>query len=589
MVSERMVPGEPTVKKWFASQKVKWVAAAFLVGGGAIALVWAIRHYSPPQTQIGDRLIPSPALLSVSVSTEQKTWQQAQKLGTSESQNQLQTAIQQWRDRLTAATGYNYEKDIQPWVGKRVTLAFLPSAKPALEKTHPSQLAILPIADRNAFTDSWKSPQQLDKSKWSQRSYQGVTVWETQASSKNTYAAAVLQRRFVVVASKPKTLEKAIDAYQQNTSISDADGYQQAWKQLPKAIDTNDDSISLARLYVNVPEAAAWLAKTSVGSETLPNITQIPQNQGIVGSIALESEGVRLQTLSWRSPDEGADTSNNKKAYLVSNESPSILNRLSADAVLAISGNNLQRFWQTYSQRAKLNPLNPLNVEWLRQAIQSTVDLNLETDLLPWMDGEFAVSVLPTNQETKSPLPGGVGFLVRSSDRERAEQTLKHLDEVMADKYQYQVKDRKINGRSVVNWTSPMGSVTVTHGWLSKDILFFTVGAPIANKVISSPSQILPERDMFQKTFPQQRQPYNGNFFIDLERTLNSDRPLVPELPPQQKVWVEAIRAIGVTAAVQNESSTYYNIFLLLHRNDTASTSNKTSQTSDRQNNETGE
>jgi hypothetical protein len=63
---------------------------------------------------------------------------------------------------------------------------------------------------------------------------------------------------------------------------------------------------------------------------------------------------------------------------------------------------------------------------------------------------------------------------------------------------------------------------------------------------------------------------------------------LVPELPPEQKVWVEAIRAIGVTAAVQNEYSTHYNVFLLMHRNEMASASNKTSQTSDRQNHETG-
>mgnify|MGYP006420670241 CR=1 FL=1 len=579
MVSERMATDKATEKKWSTSQIRKWVAATFLVGGGAIALIWVIRHYSPPHTQVGDRLVPSSALLSVSVSTEKETWQQAQDLGTSESQNKLQTAIQRWRDRLATATGYSYEKDIQPWVGKRFTLAFLPSAKPALEKTQPSQLAILPIADRNAFTESWQSPQQLEKSKWSPRSYQGVTVWQTQGSSETTYAAAVLQRRFVVVANEPKTLEKAIDAYQQNSSIADADGYKKAWKKLPtsRPTDANASTVSLARLYVNVPEVAAWLAKTSVNSEALPNITQIPQNQGIVGSIDLESEGIRLHSLSWRSDNEGSSTSNNRKAYLVSNESPSILSRLSANAVLAISGNNLQRFWQTYSQRAQLNPLNPLNVEWLRQAIQSTVDLNLETDLLPWMDGEFAVSVLPAQKETKSPLPGGVAFLVKTSDREQAEKTLKQLDEAIADKYRYEVDTKKINGRSVVNWTSPMGSVTVTHGWLPQDILFFTVGAPIANDVISSPSQILPHGELFQKTFPQEQRPYNGNFFLDLERTLNSDRPLVPELPPQQKVWVESIRSIGVTAAVQDEYSTYYNVFLLMHHNAAAAASQKPS------------
>jgi hypothetical protein len=584
MVSERMVTGEPTGKKWPTSQVAKWVAATFLVGGGVVALVWAVRYYSPPQTQMGDGLIPGSALLSVSMSTEPETWQQARQLGTTNTQDQLQKTFQQWRDRLTAATGYNYEQDIQPWVGKRVTLAFLPSEQPALEKTHPSQLAIFPIANRNAFTEMWRSPDKLEKNQWSQRSYQGVTIWEI-GSSETTYAAAVLQQRFVVIANQPQTLEKAIDAYQQNTSIADAEGYQQAWKQLPQAANTDNAKLSLARLYVNVPEVAAWLAKISVNSETLPKITQIPQNQGIVGSVALESEGVRLQTLSWRSADSGSNTSTNKKAYLVSNESPSMLSRLSADAVLAVSGNNLQRFWQNYSQRAKLNPLNPLNVEWLRQALQSTVDLNLETDLLPWMDGAFVVSVLPAPQETKSPLPGGVAFLVQTSDRARAETTLSKLDKVITDKYEYNIEDKKINGRSVVNWTSPMGSVTVTYGWLPQDILFFTVGAPIADRVVSSSDPTLPEREVFQKTFPQLERPYNGNFYINIDQTLNSDRPLLPKFPPEQQVWIESLRAIGVTVAVQNEFSTYYDVFLLVHRNHSASNaSNDSTETSDREN-----
>ncbi|WP_071518756.1 DUF3352 domain-containing protein [Geitlerinema sp. PCC 9228] len=82
---------------------------------------------------------------------------------------------------------------------------------------------------------------------------------------------------------------------------------------------------------------------------------------------------------------------------------------------------------------------------------------------------------------------------------------------------------------------------------------------------------------LFQKTFPQEQRPYNGNFFLDLEQTLNSDRPLVPELPPEQKVWVESIRSIGVTAAVQDEYSTYYNVFLLMHHNAAAAASQKPS------------
>lgn len=73
---------------------------------------------------VGVNFIPQDALIAISVSTESAQWQQLQEFGTKQTQAELNKSLTQLRDRFLTANGYNYQQDIQPWIGKEVTIAF---------------------------------------------------------------------------------------------------------------------------------------------------------------------------------------------------------------------------------------------------------------------------------------------------------------------------------------------------------------------------------------------------------------------------------------------------------------------------------
>lgn len=102
-------------------------AAGLLIGGG-VAAYWALTEgkWLLREIPVGTNIIPQDALLAISVSTDTGQWQQLREFGTPQTQAELDKIGAQLRDRFLTSNGYNYEQDIQPWVGKEVTIAFLP-------------------------------------------------------------------------------------------------------------------------------------------------------------------------------------------------------------------------------------------------------------------------------------------------------------------------------------------------------------------------------------------------------------------------------------------------------------------------------
>ena len=119
------------------------LATSLLVGGGIAAYWLLIQPQKLAQLPLGANIIPPEALLTVSVSTEPSKWQQLREFGTPQTQAILDNYLVDWRDRTLTDNGYNYQKDIQPWVGKEATLAVM-----SLQAA-PAMVMVLPIAKPN--------------------------------------------------------------------------------------------------------------------------------------------------------------------------------------------------------------------------------------------------------------------------------------------------------------------------------------------------------------------------------------------------------------------------------------------------------
>ncbi|MGD1912418.1 MAG: DUF3352 domain-containing protein [Rivularia sp. (in: cyanobacteria)] len=536
--------------------------AGLLIGGG-IAAYLLLTQGKPLSRDlpVGANIIPQDALFTVSLSTDSQQWEKLRSFGTKESQAALDKNLVQWRARFLAKEGFDFQKDVSTWVGDRVTIAILApqipktASKPVasdgkLAAVEQSLVMVLPIKDQNKAQIALAQSKAL-KSKWVEREYEGITIKEAKATSGEKLSYSVIEENFLVIADNPKATERTIKAYKNKATLANNSGFA---KHLPKIASYQP----LAQFYVNVPSAASIASITSA-KRRLPAqvLAQLKNNQGLAGTISLESQGLRLKGVSWLKP-------NSRRVLAVENKATTMTSRLPAETLMMFSGGNLRRLWADYVLTSQKNPLSPIPPEKLRSGVKNLSGLDLDRDLLSWMGGEFAVSIIPDTPRKDFPqdVRAALVFMVQASDRRKAEASFKQLDDTMRNQYQFKIKEEQVGEAPVVRWIGPSGTLTATHGWLDENIAFLTLGTPITDKIIPKPKNILANIASFQKAVPKELSPVNTQFFLDMEAAANSFS--LSALFPNQQSFLNAINSVGVTSAISDSRTTRYDILLKL-------------------------
>ncbi|BCL37572.1 DUF3352 domain-containing protein [Nostoc sp. MS1] len=540
-------------------------AAGLLIGGGAVAY-WLFNQAQPFSRNllVGANIIPQDALFAVSLTTDSKQWQKLQEFGTKETQTLVNENLIQLRDRFLTSHGYTFEKDIQPWVGNEVTLAILTpdisksAARPVsinaqAISSQQSMVMVLPVDNLEKAKSILTQPKPSNLGKWSEYNYQGITIRQSQGQTAENFSAALIDNRFLIITDSPKVAEKTIDAYKSKTTLANTGGFADNFTKIASYQP-------LAQFYLNVPDAAKIASVAPNRALPAQVLAQLQNNQGLAGSVTLESEGIRIKGVSWLNP-------RSQRVLAVENDAGSMQNRVPVGTIMMLSGANLQRLWSDYVLTAQNNPLAPIPPEQLRSGVKSLTNLDLEQDLLKWMKGEFAISLIPGSPKPNSPdnFRAALVLMIQAKDRQQAEASIKQLDDVMKNQYQFQIQPATVAGKPVVNWISPFGTLTATRGWLDNDVAFLSIGAPITDKILPKPNNTLADSSAFQQTVPAEPNPTNGQFYLDVEQTAKNF-PL-PSLIPQQQTLLQATRSIGVTSAVSDNRSTRYDIFLALKKN----------------------
>jgi hypothetical protein len=556
-----------SLQQAFQKEKLKFLVplgAAIAVAGGGAALWWVVQQNTPVEgLPVGSEVLPQTTATTLTFTTNEGQWRQLQNYGNPTTRAAVTENFNQLRDRFLNKNGLDFDRDIKPWVGQEITVAFVPPVsaedpnKPApIQPFNPNgyidtpPVFILPIANAARAKEMLAAPKTGSGQQWVERDYKGQKIREVHGKEQPAYAATVIGNRIVVVSPNAKALEQVIDTSKGRPPLSRISEYGQAFQQLKTVAP-------FLRMYVNIPAAQ----KMAAGNPSLPIPPQalnlLQNNQGMASTVNLGSEGLRIQGLSWVSPDS-------KVRYRTDNKAQRMPSLMPTETVMMTSGGSLKQFWQESTQESK-DPAPRtagFSISTVQSGLENLTGMTMQKDFLPWMDGEFSLGLITAPGAGATAPTAGVMFMVQANDRKAAEQSLKKLDQVMKDRYQFQVSQ---SDAGVVTWVSQFSSLKATHGWLDGNVLYLAIGPGVSELVSPAAGKTLAEDPLFRQATATEMEANNGHFFIDIEPLAKANTALpVPVLPADNRAFLDAIKAIGVTTAVQDGRTFRFDTQVLL-------------------------
>lgn len=591
-----------------SSALVLTVGTAIALTAGGAGAYWFLRQRGGGEslTKTSAELIPQDALVTFSVSTNERQWQQVRSLGTPETQAQFNQQLAKWRAELIEESGLDYNSDIQPWIGNQLTVALLPppvdvalpesgeSSSPEEEDSEELESFTDEGSEQNDVNEIEPAPEDADdaltldpdvidpelidptqeqlpilivpiadplkaRAKLSaafgedsasiKRDYNGLEIQEFSTDSDFKFAT-VIDRQMLVLTTEASAIEQVVDTYVGDPSVVDTPGYRQA---LPKVSNAQ----AFMEVYLNSAAAATLAAANTVQATPPQGLATLQDGQGVAATITLNGSGFDVKGVSWLREDAENPFSSGKSMG-------SVVEKLPEDTLLMAAGSDFQQLWQTLDKRANEGIKGPLNPETIRSGFQSFTGLNIDTDLVDWMTGDFAIALVTsaaTEDDVQNP---GLVLLAQSGDRSTADKTFSALDTVVKDRFRFTVTPETLGEVEVTRWASPFAALSVTRGWLDNNTSFFAVGN-IADSLVPKPSTSLANSALFQQVTATDIGAANGYFFVNLEALLGAKSALpIPPLPPQQAATVGAIQAIGLTTNIEDNKTARFNVSVVM-------------------------
>ncbi|MEQ8754501.1 MAG: DUF3352 domain-containing protein [Coleofasciculus sp. G1-WW12-02] len=528
------------------------------VGGGA-AYLYAQGFWGVVDTPAASaKVIPDEAVMVGFISTDPQAWMQLQKFGTPE----LQTLVNQSLDDLQAETfkdsQISYEKDLEPWLGN-VTVAVLPSTSP--EAVDDSQiLTVVTIKNKFnllKFASQLKREEKLGKTQ--EIDYNGLTILETTDAEKTFYSAVL--RQHLVISEDVKPVQLAIDSFKGKPSLA-------SQGDVAKLFSQDIDILNpIVKFYI--PDYTAFVQEMVANN---PEVAPLPpatleQLQGFKSvkmGMGIDDVGIRLKTIANVEPSA---------IQVEFKPNPGqIISQFPASTMMLLTGNGISQGWDAIAESAQTDPQLQQGLNSLRSAA-NRINLDVDNDIFGWMDGEFALGVIPSTEGILAPVGFGGVIVFQTSDRATAQATLTQLD-TLAQQNTIQVLPRTVQGQSVTEWTIPGQGTWLGYGWLDQNTLFIAIGEPMVEKMLAKTEPSLDQSESFTAVTENLPQSNNGYFYLDMDKTMTVVNGFlentIPETPDSSSdtqtalAILNSVQGIGGTATHENPSTHIFEMIVRL-------------------------
>lgn len=540
------------------------ISAAIVLAGGVAAYLYFKTPGGDSLTPMGSaKILPANALMATYVNTDAESWHKLQQFGTQQAQDLVVAKVKDFQQDLFSDGNVSYETDIKPWISG-VMIAVLPPT-PAVSteentsiqaKKEPNILLVVGIKDKIKALNFANKLKQQKNAQIQESEYKGQTIIASKGENQSTYAV-VLNNTHILLAPEKQTVEQAIDTYKGEPSFATKEG---ASSILTKGVDLQN---TLAQIYIpDHANAAEKLATLNPQGRPLQpeTIAQLKQVKSLVAGIGVDDAGLRFKTIVNLDP---------KLSKFQYQSSPAkIVSKFPSDTIALLTGQNINGSWQTFLEQSQDTPEIKQGVEQVRGQIKQFFNLDLDKDIFSWMNGEFALGAVKSDQGWLANVGFGGAIVFDTSDRKTAEATLTKLDD-LAKKQSLNVTQKNIGDKNITEWEAPFQGSLIAHGWLDQDTVFVAIGGPIAATIADNKdkTKTLDQSETFKAVTGSLQKPNGGYFYLDMEKTTSLINRFVTAnqpVPSDINTILGSINGFGVTVNSTDKSIVQMEMLLAL-------------------------
>ncbi len=369
-----------------------------------------------------------------------------------EERSRSHAEFEQIKKSLLVNTNLDYSRDIQPWIGDEITFATTTPDFDDRELNNGKQTGfLLAVSSQNAdrsqkfLTSYWQKESRKEKTVQSEI-YKGVKIYYKDSPTTNpkkdsiwsfnslslpnstlppSFATAAIggssdpgsKSSFVLFANSPNVLRDAIDNVESaNWNLHNSPNYQKALQQLTQG--------RIALGFVNLPQPA-----TNQNSQVSPNSLAV--------AIGVNRRGLLAQT--------ALVTSGDKTAIPTLSAPVQALQYIPSASPFTVASTDLRNFWTDLSSAVSTNAEASKLADRAIADIQQNSGVNLPQDIFNWVQGEYALAVLPSSSST----PDWIFAAEKSAGAQKA---IDKLDEIARSK-EYSIGNFTLRNQKITAWT----------------------------------------------------------------------------------------------------------------------------------------
>ncbi len=383
----------------------------------------------------------------------------------------------------------NWEQDIASWLGDEVGFGIADLSFDQSGFSEPPTFVVAAAtrdkAKSDAFLAKLRAEAESNGIEFTEQSYRDVaTVEQTGGDGEQALAYATAED-MVIVASGSAALHGAIDAALDDSGLDKSGNFQAAVSKLRggRAMTGYVDLAPILKMLVEQVQQSGEMSG-AFDPQVLDTLTAM---QGEALGLSFEPNGMLLELVATVDLDQMPAES---LAALTAPGAANTLLRAVPDTTFTYFGGEVrpETFEAMFAAPTMQESLD---------AIEMQTGINLQEDVLSWLNGEIALTVLPGTLSGGSSLPVGFAFLVKPEDKELAATRLDALMQKIAEQAFAEVVDVTVGDSSLRALTDDSGEPMVVYGLIGESLVI-AVPENAAQKITTAGDRPLADAETFK-------------------------------------------------------------------------------------------